>query len=486
MTGLWERIENLVYGASISEDTARKTSRATPISPEKHVAIGSVHVLNIAEMKAHAGKDWPLLRNRINLLIENVLSLRLDKHDTYFRCDDGIYGICFSSVGLAEAELVCARIREELLRGLLGPNAGRQSPDEPTPQFTTSVLRPAAYIDSHSLSHAVVTNPGRTVAPTAIHAEALRLAAIGSAAVDALIATGTASDIESGERILVHMTELGNAMHERSKACWRKQGKSGTPTPTALARIAVQSRKKLAAWRHGGVKPSIQNARAEGELSWYPILVTRRKLVGLEIVRDKTAPAINGRGDYKSHDTRCVQALVAELRKDIPPHKLLGARVHATTILRTGTRALLHTQLSHIPPEIRGNTVLELALPARWSTPELHASLEFLFPWCRAVILRLAVVTEAQMALCATLSTPLKARICAAGIHVNAANMTPAVQAEHMARAGLHSWISGMDDPGKLQEALGAGFDYMEGAMIGDDAKAPSGIRPFHVAKASD
>jgi hypothetical protein len=82
--------------------------------------VGSIHLLGLESLREKLGDRWEGVRERVSQLAEKLLALHMQPGDAWFRHSTDAYVVVFAKLGPAQAQLVCAKIVEELQRLLLG------------------------------------------------------------------------------------------------------------------------------------------------------------------------------------------------------------------------------------------------------------------------------------------------------------------------------------------------------------------------------
>lgn len=81
---------------------------------------GRVHLLNLGMMRERLGPGWPALRPRVLAAADTIIDRCLTRNDIRFKTASDDYILVFATLERHAADLVCARIAQELLQLFLG------------------------------------------------------------------------------------------------------------------------------------------------------------------------------------------------------------------------------------------------------------------------------------------------------------------------------------------------------------------------------
>ncbi|WP_372399348.1 hypothetical protein ABMY26_30935 [Azospirillum sp. HJ39] len=93
--------------------------KALLIQPQL-LSAGRIHMLKLDTLREGLGAAWTDLRDRVHATADRIIDRHITAQDVQFRTGDGEYIIVFAALGRTAAELVCAKIAEELHRQFLG------------------------------------------------------------------------------------------------------------------------------------------------------------------------------------------------------------------------------------------------------------------------------------------------------------------------------------------------------------------------------
>lgn len=81
---------------------------------------GSIHLLGLESLRDKLGSRWQIVSDRVHQLTEKLLKQHLMAADVWFRYGGESYVVVFATLGPQQAQLICAKIVEELQTMLLG------------------------------------------------------------------------------------------------------------------------------------------------------------------------------------------------------------------------------------------------------------------------------------------------------------------------------------------------------------------------------
>jgi hypothetical protein len=97
-----------------------KTRLAAAVQGRDVIAAGSFHLVGLAEIRERLGKDWERVRDKVHRQAQRIIERHLAPRDVYFPGGPDDYVLVFAVMGKAAAQLVCAKITQEVQRTLLG------------------------------------------------------------------------------------------------------------------------------------------------------------------------------------------------------------------------------------------------------------------------------------------------------------------------------------------------------------------------------
>lgn len=90
------------------------------IAQQGRATAGSIHLLGLDSLKDRLGERWPTVADKVRQLAARLLHQSLHATDAWFPYGEDAYVVVFASLRRDEAQLICAKIVEELQRLLLG------------------------------------------------------------------------------------------------------------------------------------------------------------------------------------------------------------------------------------------------------------------------------------------------------------------------------------------------------------------------------
>src|SRR5260221_5176036 len=84
------------------------------------IAAGAFHLVGLAAIRERLGSDWERVRDKVHRQAQRIIERHISPRDVYFPGGPDDYVLVFAEMGKAAAQLVCAKITEEVQRTLLG------------------------------------------------------------------------------------------------------------------------------------------------------------------------------------------------------------------------------------------------------------------------------------------------------------------------------------------------------------------------------
>jgi GGDEF domain-containing protein len=97
-----------------------KTRLAAAVQGRDVIAAGSFHLVGLAEIRERLGKDWERVRDKVHRQTQRIIERHIAPRDVYFPGGPDDYVLVFAEMGKAAAQLICAKITQEVQRTLLG------------------------------------------------------------------------------------------------------------------------------------------------------------------------------------------------------------------------------------------------------------------------------------------------------------------------------------------------------------------------------
>lgn len=113
--------EHLAPRPVAAEATSSLKSRLTAaVNGRSVIAAGAFHLVGLAEIRERLGSDWERVRGKVHLQARRIIERHLSPRDVYFPGGPDDYVIVFAAMGKEMAQLVCAKISQEVQQTLLG------------------------------------------------------------------------------------------------------------------------------------------------------------------------------------------------------------------------------------------------------------------------------------------------------------------------------------------------------------------------------
>lgn len=90
------------------------------------VTAGCIHFMGLASLRQRLGPRWSAVKDRVLQLAERLIARHLSAQDVWFRYGEDSFVIVFNRLNKLEAQLVCAKIIEQLHGFLLGDADARE------------------------------------------------------------------------------------------------------------------------------------------------------------------------------------------------------------------------------------------------------------------------------------------------------------------------------------------------------------------------
>jgi len=103
-----------------------KTRLAAAVQGRDVIAAGAFHLVGLAEIRERLGSDWERVRDKVHQQTRRVIERHISPRDVYFPGGPDDYVLVFAEMGKAAAQLVCAKITQDVQRALLGDGETRE------------------------------------------------------------------------------------------------------------------------------------------------------------------------------------------------------------------------------------------------------------------------------------------------------------------------------------------------------------------------
>jgi hypothetical protein len=109
---------------SVTDEAAEahslKTRLAALVQGRSAIAAGSFHLVGLAEIRERLGANWDRVRDKVHQETRRIIERRIGAKDVYFAGSADDYVLVFAVLGKSAAQLVCAKISQEVQRSMLG------------------------------------------------------------------------------------------------------------------------------------------------------------------------------------------------------------------------------------------------------------------------------------------------------------------------------------------------------------------------------
>jgi hypothetical protein len=102
-----------------------KARLATLVEGRSVIAAGSFHLVGLAEIRERLGPGWVRVREKVHQETRRIIERHIAPQDVYFSDSADDYVIVFAVLGKSVAQLVCAKITQEVQQTLMGDSETR-------------------------------------------------------------------------------------------------------------------------------------------------------------------------------------------------------------------------------------------------------------------------------------------------------------------------------------------------------------------------
>jgi hypothetical protein len=107
-------------GAPEEGASSLKSRLAAVVQGNGVIAAGVFYLVGLAEIRERLGSNWERSSEKAHLLMQRTIERHISPRDVYFPGGPDDYVLVFAQIGKAAAQLVCAKITQEVQRALLG------------------------------------------------------------------------------------------------------------------------------------------------------------------------------------------------------------------------------------------------------------------------------------------------------------------------------------------------------------------------------
>lgn len=465
----WHRLTNLTEASNQAKavDLAQPR-RASPVDPvdlvgfarklktkiesQGVVTAGSVHVINLDDVRALVGDQWAQLADQVDSTAQHILRRRLTADDMFLRFDGPLFLIVFEHLDESVARTKCAMIAAEIERSLVG-----WRPEFKAAQVTAAVAR----VDAADV--------------------AVERLDVGNELRSAIsrLAIAPASD----QTAVPQTAETGGKTSGAGADPWIVEAQ-GQAEPKPLP--------ALSEWYYENFDFEVSGVT----FVYWPMWHVRRNAIGtfhctaaLPVVGGKAivgnilesaSPGLIAMVDAMTLDrvARDIEALLAKGHK-----ALLSLPVHFETLANRKLCREFINVCRRLSDPARQHLMFELSdLPDGVPIARLMELLASIRPFCRAVNLRTRLRTPRLDGL-------EHGHLYAVGIAMSHEEIDEAEAIFHLNRfvamtgkLGLRSYVHGMRSRSLVVGALGADFDFVGGMGVASNLDHPQSAYRFETA----
>lgn len=104
-----------------ASDDASVTAKLRRLVVEDKIAsAGCLHMVGLSTLKDRLGERWPMVRGRVHDMADRIIARHLGPLDVHLRLDEETFVVVFAALPKNAAQLVCAKMVEEIVGRLLG------------------------------------------------------------------------------------------------------------------------------------------------------------------------------------------------------------------------------------------------------------------------------------------------------------------------------------------------------------------------------
>src|SRR5216683_1833030 len=103
-----------------------KSRLAAVVQGRDVIAAGAFHLVGLAAIRERLGSDWERVRDKVHRQAQRIIERHISPRDVYFPGGPDDYVLVFAEMGKAAAQLVCAKITQDVQRALLGDGETRE------------------------------------------------------------------------------------------------------------------------------------------------------------------------------------------------------------------------------------------------------------------------------------------------------------------------------------------------------------------------
>jgi hypothetical protein len=150
-------------GAEDRSANGLKSRLAAVVNGRSVIAAGSFHLLGLAEIRERLGTDWERVREKVHRQMQRSIERHIAPRDVYFPGGADDYVLVFAELEKSAAQLVCAKIAQEVRQTLLGDSETQDVGVRTVVSETDGNLR----LEKSKLSDLVASAAAMAAAPVA-------------------------------------------------------------------------------------------------------------------------------------------------------------------------------------------------------------------------------------------------------------------------------------------------------------------------------
>ncbi len=399
------------------------------LGEQRSVLSGNIHMVGLHRIRERVGEDWPRIAERANEMAQAAIRRACGPDDLFLAYDELSFLIIFANMSREQAQLRCIEIVEDITRRLLGEGAPAEVTEISTGMFEAD----------GSLIFSAINKNDLVAKLTGAH--------VPVPSDDA----GAAGAVPDGAAPDFSVFQFG-----------REQ---------ALASIRV-------------VYQPMWNMRHKAIVSYFAT-ASARNVFSKDLWDDMVRHSFSHLLSPVDVDILVAHAALRAFAKRINQGTriLVGWPVHYETLATRNYRAAFIDFCREIPEGVRQLTIMELdGLPEGVPNSRVLEIVGVLRPFCRVVIVRVPADFRRFEVFHGS-------RIGGVGFSLSG---LPARDSQRMAlmnrfvgdasRAGLRSYVHGLNSRAQALAAATAGFEWLNGAAVGEPTSDLGQMRRFDIA----
>jgi len=406
------------------------------LGEQRTVLSGNIHLIGMQRIREKVGDDWPRIADRAMDVANKCIARACGPDDVFLTYDELSFLIIFANLSKEQAQLRCMEIVEDITRRLLGEGASPETAEVSTGVFETDGTLIFNAISKNDLIARVTGQIGEEAEtpPAPLEAEDATLEA-----------------------------EIDDSLPDYSPFHIDQQ--------KALASIRV-------------LYQPMWNLRHKAIVSYFAT-ATARNVFSVNLWDDMVRRNFSHVLSSVEVDIFVAHIAMRDFAKRIAqgPRLLIGWPVHFETLASRNYRNLFIEFCRDIPEEVRKLLILELdGLPEGVPNSRVLEIISVLRPFCRVVNVRVAPEFKRFEVFSGS-------QIGGVGFSLSGLPLRDSQRISMMdrfvgdaTRVGLRCYVHGLNTRAQALAAATAGFEWVNGAAVGEPSNDLGQMRRFQIA----